>query len=377
MKILIISSIYPDTSHPAFGTFVHSQVQALEAQGINCKLVVNTDPRQGWWFAIRKYVILLLKVIQSVIFTDFDVIHTHYVFPSAFFGLLPKFLRGKPLVITAHGGDITDMPSRHPILWHLSRFSLHQADAIIAVSEYLKREIVTRFDVPSKLVHVANMGIDLELFKPMARSEAQLHLGINLDARRKVILFVGRCEESKGGQYLIKAIPLLPDRWREMVDVWFVGDGKAVSSWKKLSASLGIANQIHFAGAYPHTEIPRWFSSADIFVLPTLSESFGLVLLEAMACHIPVIASDVGGISELIKDQETGLLVEVRSESAIAEQLNRLLTDQALSEKLISNASQSVNIHSVDAQARYVIDVYNAVGCNKDKGRCLNNPQAY
>lgn len=204
-----------------------------------------------------------------------------------------------------------------------------ETDAIV-VSDRHERELLARhYGAPPAKVTVLPIGVDVETFRPLDRAEARRMLG--LDGRR-VLLCVGRFDPLKRFDLAISAAALL--REREDVEVVLVGgDLDRDPEARRLSAlakSLDIVGNVRFAGSVPHDDLPCYYSAADVVLVPSHYESYGLVALEAMACGTPVVAARVGGLASLVLDGETGYLAPQHTPEQYAERVEVLLANDAL-----------------------------------------------
>jgi D-inositol-3-phosphate glycosyltransferase len=179
-------------------------------------------------------------------------------------------------------------------------------------------------------IHEVPCGIDLELFSPIEKDLARDTLHLAADER--VVLFVGRIEPLKGIDILIGAAAALHDGRKFRVLV-VGGDGSTIDQINELRAQakkLGVDHHISFVGAVDHSQLPTYYSAADICVVPSYYESFGLVAVESMACGTPVVATHVGGLASTIVDGETGYLVTQRLAAPFADRIGTLMTDNEL-----------------------------------------------
>ena len=263
---------------------------------------------------------------------DIDVIHAHWLVPQGVVGALLSKVTGRPVVVTAHGADVYG--ANGGIKNRLKRWALRRTARVTAVSQDLATAIdrLMGEDTP---VEVISMGVDTERFRPATRpSELRRNLGDG-----PIILFVGRLAEKKGVRYLLEA---MPDVLTEApgASLVIVGDGPLRAELEAQGRALSIVDMVRFEGAKRPDELPAYYHAADVFAGPSIvaeggdTESFGLVFAEAMACGCPVIASDVGGISDLVKDGETGLLVAQKDPGALALAICRVLADEMLRARL-------------------------------------------
>jgi len=302
MKVLLISNMYPG-KNPDFGIFIKEQAEQLEKRGIEIIKVVRT---RNSHFA---YVPFLSKSIFYLIFSNYDLVHGHYGFHSALF---PAVIKRKPLVVTFHGSDALREPLRARVYHSLQKFVVSRSDSIIAVSNQLKEVLIHNLGADSNRTTVISCGVDTSVFVPVEKTSVRKKLGI--DENAKVVLFVGSLRYSKG-------VDIVFDCARRMPDVLFilVGDGLLKADIKNC----------RFPGACPHEEMPVWMNAADIFILPSRSEGTPVVLLEALSCTIPVVASRIGGCPGVIKDGETGYLVPVGNVDMFERKLRDLLDDES------------------------------------------------
>lgn len=244
------------------------------------------------------------------------------------------------------------------------------ADAVIAASTHERTQMISLYDAQPQRVSVIPCGVDLDLFHPGSRQQARRRLGLG---REPVILYVGRIEPLKGLDLLIRSLPLLPESVRRRALLLIVGGEREATTAShnghvderrrllNLAHELGVAVQVRFTGAVPQSELPWYYRAADVAVLPSYYESFGLAAIEALACGTPVVASMVGGLLTTVTDGENGFLVPWRCPPAFAEKIGVLLTDRALWQRLASNARRSVVAFGWPSIADRVLAVYRQI----------------
>jgi D-inositol-3-phosphate glycosyltransferase len=203
------------------------------------------------------------------------------------------------------------------------------SDAITASCLAEAQQLRRLYGVPSERIHLVQPGVIHAFFSPGDRHGAQQALGLTADGR-PVLLFVGRIQPLKGVDVAIGALAELADRDAELVVVGGPsgpdGGTEAVKA-RALAEELGVAGRIHWVPPQPHYRLATYYRAADVCVVPSRSESFGLVALEAAACGTPVVAAAVGGLRTLVEHERTGYLVESRDPSAFAEYIERVLGD--------------------------------------------------
>lgn len=241
-----------------------------------------------------------------------------WAYPDGFGSALVNRVLKKPLVIKVHGSDV-NLSSKYLLRRKMISYAFKKAEKIIAVSNALKEKIIS-LGIPGEKIEVIPNGIDIELFKPMDKAECRKKLSLPLD--KKIVLFVGNLEKVKGVDILVEAMKGLP----EDACLVIVGEGSLTQDTKtQRHKDTRLKDRITFAGAKPHSEIPIWMNAADVFCLPSRNEGCPNVILEALACGVPIVASKVGGILELIKGEEYGILVPPQDSSALQEGIKRCL----------------------------------------------------
>ena len=183
---------------------------------------------------------------------------------------------------------------------------------------------LAKTDAPPHKVKVIPAGVNLDMFSPVEQRDARRKLGIR---EENVILYVGRIEPLKGIDILLRAVPLLEcaNDLRVMVVGGNPSGDTEMERLKAISAELGISDSVTFTGPVPQDRLPAYYSAADIYVLPSHAESFGLAALEAMACGTPVVVSRVGGLKTFVENGKTGYLAPWRCPDAFAQRLDMLL----------------------------------------------------
>lgn len=249
-----------------------------------------------------------------------NLIHAHFIWPNGFVGAKLKKEYRIPFVVTAHGYDIYDLPFRDAEWKERTEAILNAADVVVTVSNS-NRECVKRLNVTAPVKVVPN-GFRHDLFYPMGMETCRKAL--NLPINRKILLSVGNLVEVKGYTHLIDAISEVV---RERTDILclIVGRGELKHRLEKKVSSLGLEQYVRLIGGKPHSEIPLWMNACDLFVLPSLRESFGIVQVEAMACGKPVVATKNGGSEEIVTPGKTGLLCDVADPRGLAESIVRAL----------------------------------------------------
>ncbi|WP_304402074.1 glycosyltransferase family 4 protein [uncultured Dubosiella sp.] len=274
---------------------------------------------------------------------DYDFVHAHWFIPQ---GIVQSFVK-KPFIVTGHGGDVTSLNSG--LFKKLKKRVLKKAKGITFVSQQLEDYLYDFFPEDrenfKKKTEVISMGVNCSEFSPSYRIENYFNQG-----NKKIILFVGRLAEKKGVTYLIDAM--------KEVDAKLIiaGSGPLEEELKKQAEPFG--DKIEFIGPKTHEELKVIYPSADIFVAPSITakdgdkEGFGLVILEAMASGLPIVASDSGGIPAIIKNNFNGFLVKEKDINDINNKINLLLNNESVRSEILSNANDTVKNYDYKAIAK-------------------------
>jgi D-inositol-3-phosphate glycosyltransferase len=205
-----------------------------------------------------------------------------------------------------------------------------QADLLIASTADEADELVGEYRADAERVFVVAPGVDLALFQSIDRAEARRKIGYSSE---RLLLYVGRLERLKGVEVAIRALALLRDRRHDNVRLLVLGedsregDESEKERLKAIASSLGVREWVDFLGSVAQHELPYFYSAADVCVMPSYSESFGLVALEAQACGLPVVGSAVAGLRSMVRDGVSGYLIEGHDPATYAERIGRLLAD--------------------------------------------------
>ncbi|MES2625856.1 MAG: glycosyltransferase [Pseudomonadota bacterium] len=358
-KILVITNLFPYPWEPNRAVFNRQQFEKL-AEISKVKVIVLVP-----WTSALKNRGQLQKTIKNDVEIDYCVypyppkvgrslyplfiflsLLAHYfkikkfrpdymllswAFPDAVAGSLLAKLLNIPTIIKAHGSDINVHAEigerRTQIKW-----AMKQAKAIIAVSQDLKRKIV-EMGVPQAKVHTLYNGIDRGLFHPLDKYAARE--SCKIEAHKKVLLFIGNLKVSKGCNLLLDAYLLLAKQ-KFPVDLYYIGAGDQAGTLKKIVAENSLEDRVHFLGAVSHSLLVNWINSSDVLVLPSMNEGVPNVVLEAQACGTPVVATNVGGIPEIVS-AESGILIEYGSAELLCTALKDALDRNWDRDKISNN----------------------------------------
>ena len=293
----------------------------------------------------------LVDILRIAKEEHIQLIHAHG-YGAANFGRIAGMIRGIPTIVHAHDDD-----RYYPLYQNLAdRLLRNHTDKALAVSESVKKSCINKRHIGKDRTFVIHNGIPLRDFVPPEGERVQKErkrLGIESDF--KVIGTVAKLREEKGTRYLIesaaKVLGIFPK-----TNLLIAGDGPLMEELKNLSEKLGISDRVLFAEF--RDDIPVILSIIDIFVIPSLTEGSPLALLEAMAMGKPIVATNVGGIVEILRDGETGLLVPSRDPEAIAEKIVHLLRNEAESRKLGLRAREEVEKYDIQSHVQKVAGHY-------------------
>jgi D-inositol-3-phosphate glycosyltransferase len=235
---------------------------------------------------------------------------------------------------------------------------VHTVDRVVVATAHERQLLRQIYSLTPDRVSIVPLGVDLQQFQPRDRSEARAALGLPDEGR--VLLAVGRMEPLKGFDILIRALPQVTAPGAVTLRI-VGGDELAASEFARLreaASEVGVGERVQFVGAVPHEELAVHYNAADLVVVPSFYESFGLVALEAMASGVPVVASRVGGLTATVADGRTGYLVPWRCPEPFAEKIDLLLRNDGLRRALGEAARRSMEPYAWDRVSGALGDVY-------------------
>lgn len=304
------------------------------------------------------------KEYQAREAVSYDVVHTHYWLSGWVGQRLSQDWR-IPHITTFH--TLSEIKTRaHIGTGEAASRSVTEgqvaegADRIIVSTPHERDALKQFYEVSQEKVRVVSGGVDLSLFRPGNQKAAKAKLGVD---GSQTILYVGRLDPIKGIEVLIHTVPQITTS--RNIEVLIVGGHSSDPEYQRLNEiarELAILDRIEFIGAQSHDLLPTYYQAADICVVPSYYESFGLVALEAMACGTPVVASRVPGLQTIVRDNRSGYIVPWHCPDAFADRLEILLSNDALRECMGSNAREIATSMSWDTSARKVADVYSEFG---------------
>ncbi len=357
MKILVITNLFPNSIEPTRGVFNLQQLKALADTGVEAEVIAPVP-----WFpgvAIRKKWFEFSQIPQEETISGFRVYHPRYIvipgilrslyglffflgivrkvkelqkqfrfdcifatwaYPDGFASALVARLLGVPLVTKVHGSDI-NVYTKYFVRRQMIRYGLGSSTRVIVVTESL-RQAINALGIPDEKVCVIRNGVDSEKFTPQDRMRCRSQLSLGTEG--KIITYIGNLVPIKGADFLLEAMGILT-REKNDVSLVIVGDGDERTRLQERAKELEIDKKVLFAGRKAHEEIPLWLNAADVLCLPSVDEGCPNVILEALACGKPVVASDVGGVRELASSDDIGLLARPKDPAHLACMLGQAL----------------------------------------------------
>jgi D-inositol-3-phosphate glycosyltransferase len=322
---------------------------------------------------------LVRRFTEGVVpYGRYDVIHAHY-WLSGVAGAHLKSIWGTPLVVSFHTlARVKDVASPgdppEPIFRKRGEVRvIRVADRIIAPTDTERDQLIEYYDADPARIFVAPPGVDLERFVPGDRAAAKRHFGFSDDP---LVVFVGRLQAFKGTDIAVNALRhltrMVPDAQLAIAG----GDSPSGIGGERMrlrlaARRLGVSERLKFMEPVGHNELPELYRAADVVVVPSASESFGLVALEASACGTPVVATAVGGLRVIVRDGESGYLVERRDAKSFAAALSRVLADPGAQTRLGNNAVRLAHRFPWARTADGILDAYASVTVCPDIRRAL------
>jgi teichuronic acid biosynthesis glycosyltransferase TuaC len=383
LRILTLSTLFPAASRPNFGIFVERQTSALTAVPDFAVTVINPIGIPPWplglmgdtsrindlhdeqWGELDVYrprfttipkiggrlnpdmiaraVLPVAKRLHAEI--GFDLIDAEFFYPDGPAAMRLSQALGIPFTIKARGADIHYW-GKQPGCTQLIIEAAQNAAGLMAVSNALKTDMIA-MGMDAGKIRVHYTGLDPARFSPRDRAIEKAKLGIS----ESLILSVGALIPRKGQDLLIAALPALPDAM-----LLLAGQGESETAYRALAARLGVADRVSFLGNIPHDDLPALFAAADVMALVSASEGLANAWVESLACGTPIVASDVGGIRELVKSPDAGRIV-ARDPQTIAAAIKDILANPPSREAVAAN----VSAFSWDENARQLAEFFRSI----------------
>jgi len=380
-KLIVYSltTTYPDSQSSTKAKFVHILNKELVKLGISVKVIcphskgsITTDTMDSVFIKRFRYLpanyeINQTSIAEEIRYSKFgklkifimtlsffivtifeclkekpDIIHAHWAFPGGYLASIVSKIIGTKYVVSIHGGEIP-LLKKFKFLQNRVINSLNNSSKVIVNSSYSEDEMI-KFGVKKEKIVKINPAPN---FVKHSSDKVSLQKFRNrfADDNVKIILYYGRLTERKGVEYVLRAIPEINTK---SVHLIIVGGGEQLENLKKITNSLELGNKVTFFGRASDDELGSLHDISDVFVCPSIidskgeTEALGLVIPEAMESGLPVIASSVGGIVDIIKHEDNGLLVMQKDSKEIAIAIDRILSDKEFANKLVLNSKKMV-----------------------------------
>lgn len=354
IRILTFTTLYPNAIKPQHGVFVENRLRHLLKSGrVEARVVAPVpwlpsenrmfgnyadlagvpmrEQRHGIFVDHPRYPVIPkigMSVAPLLLYraakrhidrliregVEFDVIDAHYFYPDGVAAAMLGRQFNKPVTITARGSDI-NLIAGYALPRRMIKWAAETADGVASVCEALKHRM-SEIGIQNDKIRVLRNGVDLEMFHPVAdREKLRERLGLT----GFTLLLVGNLIPRKSHDLVIKALVDIPD-----AKLLIAGEGPEEVALRRLSARLGVGGRVQFLGSVPHERLIEYYNAADILVLASSREGWANVLLEAMACGTPVVASNVWGTPEVVATAEAGLLMQERNPRALVNTVRKL-----------------------------------------------------
>ena len=394
MKIGVITSAYPDYEDDPHGIFVHRLMKEIAKKGhevhvlapytggeteytlegvhverfhyfyprrfekLSGRAGMIDNVKEGFLVKIQVLTFLFFNLIHSILkLRKMDVVHVQWPIPNGLGAIFLKKIYGIPYINTIHGEEV-HLSKRYHLLFAL-RWLVNNSSKTITNST-ATRKFCLEAGLDGDKIDVIPFGVDTDFFRP---------LEVYKDENIFQILSVGYLIERKGFEYLIRAMPLVLEKHKQ-ARLKIVGSGPLESKLKELIYELDLGDEVEIVKNVSDEELLMIYNSSDLFVLPSIvdsqgnTEGLGVVLLEAMACGLPVMGSNVGGIPDIIRDGDTGILFTEKDSSMIAEKINLALENKSQMEKIATNGINAVKMKfSWDIIAKKYQIIFHSLKC--------------
>lgn len=356
-KICLVSHIFPCNGQDYKGIFVRDLAVALRQRGHEVHVVTPMRPgavkeedfkgvlvhRYGYWGwqkgiqlgQLNSTPILLLgslmalgiiKCLKSIYTYHLNLIHAYWVVPSGLISLIVGWLTRRPVIATAAGSDLT-VASQHPLVRMCLAFTLKHLGRLLPVSSSMKKMAV-ELGLPEDKATVIHgpVGIDKEVLSQTPKKPLS-------GQQRQSLLYVGNLAPPKRADTIIRAMPKVIGIYPGC-HLMLIGEGGLRAPLEALADELGVRGHVHFRGALAHEEVLRVLKEADLFVHCSDQEGLGIAIMEAMGASLPVVASRVGGVTDLVQEGETGFMLSPNDVDGYGDKILLLLGDHRLRERL-------------------------------------------
>ncbi len=371
-NVCVLSSSYPSPAAPARGAFVEDIALGLSVSAkvtVVAPLIYPEDPKRedrGGVQVVRfgfgssgkllkefggTPMFLMMRYMVSGVFACLraargGVIFAHWVVPAGVIGAACSFMTRRPLVLYAHGSDICVYAEKSTLYRTLTRWVLGRASGVFAVSQEIETRLIERFNVPASSIHRVACGVDIQVFHAPKKALAHKRGPVRF-------LFVGDMVPAKGVPELIEATTTLLEAGHALT-LDMVGDGPLREPLAAQVEKAGVATSIHFHGALSRAHVAEHMRGSNCLILPSHNEGTPVCIMEALTSGTPVIATRVGGIPDLITEEENGLLIASKDVGALTASMMRLIDDRPLLTTLTRSARTTGDRFSLPARVAEV-----------------------
>lgn len=299
-------------------------------------------------FAKINYISLFLSLKKMIRDFEPNILHSHFATHYSFLGNISGF---KKHVVTVWGSDVYVFPKKRKLNKFILEYNFKKASCIISTSNAMAKEVAL---YTNKLVAVIPFGIDVDLFKPQS---------IRKDTNEIIIGNIKSLEPIYGIDVLIKAFQKLKLKFPEKrLKLVIVGKGSRLKDYQVLVSDLKLSEYVVFKGSVLVEEVPTILNTFNIFACLSRNESFGVSVIEAMACKIPVVVTKTPGFMEVVDSEDNGLFVEIDNIDDTVNKIERLIVDNELMNTISNNAFQRVNeIYNIKDNINKQIELYNTI----------------
>lgn len=394
VRVLLFSTLFPSAERPVHGVFVETRLRELRKLGqVEVRVVAPVPwfpftharwgahatmartpavewrdgvevrhprypllPKVGMSSAPLLMALALRGTVQRLRDEgfDFDLIDAHYYYPDGVAAALLAKWFDRPLVVTARGSDV-NLVAEHALPRRMMRWAARRASASVGVSAALV-ERMRSLGFPADRLQVMRNGVDLDRFQPLDQAAMRRELGLPVGV--PLLLTVGNLHEHKGQRLTLEALALVRTQpGMSQARLLVVGTGPDADWLARRAQQLGLSEALHLVGSMPNTALARWYSAADVLVLASSREGWPNVLLEAMACGTPVVATRVGGVPEILAGDQAGRMVGERTAQALADALGSLWRGRPERQAVRRHAEQ----FSWDATSRLQVQLFRSL----------------
>ena len=302
-------------------SFRNADIDGVNVHHIDSSRSINASPSASifskfGYILSSKHIKKLIKRINP------GILHAHWATSYGFLAALSGF---HPFILSTWGNDIIILPKKYWVIKKIVEYNLKKADVVTATSKMLANA-TGEFIYDGKSVHTIAFGVDMDLFSPPKEKSTASKICIGI---------VKALEDKYGIEYLIRAFKIVVEGGYES-NLLIVGEGSLRKKLEELTESLALTDSVRFIGKVDNNTVVEYLNMIDIFIVPSISssETFGVAAIEASSCSIPVIASNIGGLPEVVIDGKTGYLVPPGDAESIAEKIIKLIEEPSLRQRL-------------------------------------------